>query len=41
MKWALNNGNNLFPYMILEREGTSDREDLKKILDSFEVISQK
>ena len=28
-------------YMILEREGTSDREDLKKILDSFEVISKK
>ncbi len=28
-------------YMILEREGTSDRQDLKKILDSFEVISRK
>jgi len=28
-------------YMILEREGTSDREDLKKMLDSFEVISKK
>jgi hypothetical protein len=28
-------------YMILEREGTSDREDLKKMLDSFEVILKK
>jgi len=28
-------------YMILEKEGTNDREDLKKILDSLEVISKK
>ena len=28
-------------YMILEKEGTNDRQDLKKILDSFEVISKK
>jgi hypothetical protein len=28
-------------YMIFEKEGTNDRQDLKKILDSFEVISQK
>ena len=28
-------------YMLLEKEGTNDREDLKKILDSFEVISKK
>jgi len=28
-------------YMILEKEGVNDREDLKKILDSFEVISKK
>jgi hypothetical protein len=28
-------------YMILEREGTRDREDLKKMLDSFEVILKK
>jgi hypothetical protein len=28
-------------YMILEREGANDREDMKKILDSFEFISQK
>jgi hypothetical protein len=27
-------------YMIIEREGSSDRQDLKKILDSFEVISK-
>jgi hypothetical protein len=25
-------------YMILEKDGTDDREDMKKILDSFEVI---
>ncbi len=28
-------------YMILEREGSKDREDVKKILDSFEIISKK
>jgi hypothetical protein len=28
-------------YMILEKEGANDRQDLKKILDSFEVISKK
>lgn len=28
-------------YTILEKEGTSDRQDLEKILDSFEVISSK
>ena len=28
-------------YMILEKAGTSDREDMRKILDSFEVISKK
>ena len=28
-------------YMILEKEGTNDREDIAKILDSFEVISRK
>ena len=28
-------------YMILEKEGASDREDLKKILDSFEFITKK
>ena len=28
-------------YMIMEKEGTNDRQDLKKILDSFEVISKK
>ncbi len=28
-------------YTILENEGTSDRQDLKKILDSFEVIPKK
>jgi hypothetical protein len=28
-------------YMILEKEGTNDRQDLKKMLDSFEVISKK
>jgi len=28
-------------YMIMEREGSSDRQDFKKILDSFEVISKK
>jgi len=27
------------PYTIVENEGTKDREDLKRILDSFEVIS--
>ncbi|MGB9627318.1 MAG: hypothetical protein ACPL6D_01540 [Thermodesulfobacteriota bacterium] len=25
-------------YMILEKEGANDREDIKKVLDSFEVI---
>jgi len=28
-------------YMILEKAETSDREDMRKILDSFEVISKK
>ena len=28
-------------YMILEKAGTNDREDMRKILDSFEVISKK
>lgn len=28
-------------YMIMEKEGANDREDLKKILDSFEFISNK
>jgi hypothetical protein len=28
-------------YMLLEKEGTNDRQDLKKILDAFEVISKK
>ncbi len=28
-------------YMILEKEGTNDRQDIKKILDSFEVITKK
>lgn len=28
-------------YVILEKEGSKDREDMKKILDSFEVISKK
>ena len=28
-------------YMILEKEGASDREDMKKILDSFEVLTKK
>jgi hypothetical protein len=28
-------------YMRFDKEGTDDREDLKKILDSFEVISKK
>jgi hypothetical protein len=28
-------------YMILEKEGINDRQDIKKILDSFEVISKK
>jgi len=28
-------------YMILEKEGVNDRQDLKMILDSFEVISRK
>ena len=28
-------------YMILDKEGTNDRQDMKKILDSFEVISKK
>jgi len=27
--------------MILEKEGANDRQDLKKILDSFEVIPKK
>jgi hypothetical protein len=27
-------------YMVLEKEGTDDRQDIKKILDSFEVISK-
>ena len=28
-------------YMILEKEGANDRQDLKKILDSFEVTTRK
>ncbi len=28
-------------YMILDKEGSKDREDLKKILESFEVMSAK
>lgn len=28
-------------YMLLEKEGADDRQDLKKVLDSFEVISNK
>jgi hypothetical protein len=28
-------------YVILEKEGINDRQDIKKILDSFEVISKK
>ncbi len=28
-------------YMILEKEGASDRQDIQKILDSFEVVSRK
>ena len=28
-------------YMVLEKEGSKDREDMKKILDSFEVFSKK
>jgi hypothetical protein len=28
-------------YMILEKDGANDREDLKKILNSFEVIQKK
>jgi hypothetical protein len=28
-------------YMILEKKSASDREDLKKILNSFEVIQKK
>lgn len=28
-------------YMILEKEGANDRQDMKKILDSFEFISKK
>jgi hypothetical protein len=28
-------------YMILEKEGANDREDMKKIFDSFEFISKK
>jgi len=28
-------------YVILEKEGSKDREDMKKILDSFEVVSKK
>jgi hypothetical protein len=27
-------------YMILEKEGSNDRQDLTKILDSFEFISK-
>lgn len=27
-------------YMVLEKEGSKDREDMKKILDSFEVFSK-
>jgi hypothetical protein len=28
-------------YSIFDKEGTNDRQDLKKILDSFEVIPKK
>lgn len=28
-------------YMMMEKEGADDREDLKRILDSFEVTSKK
>ncbi len=28
-------------YMLLEKEGANDRQDMKKVLDSFEVISKK
>ena len=28
-------------YMVLEKDGVNDRQDLKKILDSFEVIQKK
>ena len=28
-------------YMIMEKEGTNDRQDMKKILDSFEVVLSK
>ena len=28
-------------YMILEKEGTDDRKDIKTILDSFETIPRK
>jgi hypothetical protein len=28
-------------YMILEKEGSNDRQDMKTILDSFEVVSKK
>lgn len=28
-------------YMILEKEGVNDREDIKKILDSFEVLPKR
>jgi len=41
MKWAINNEKNLFTYIILEKEGINDRQDLKKILNSCEVISKK
>jgi hypothetical protein len=27
--------------MILEKEGANDRQDMKKILDSFEVIQKR
>ncbi len=27
--------------MIMEKEGTKDRQDMKKILDSFEVIRKR
>jgi hypothetical protein len=30
-----------FLYLILEKEGSNDRQDLKKILDSFEFITRK
>jgi hypothetical protein len=28
-------------YMIFEKEGVNDRQDLKKILDSFDVVKKK